>query len=143
MCFYYSKVSHHRILIPKMKQRTTYLVSDTSATHPDNFAISPTSLQIKSLRAAREDRLALGYDELPTEIQSVLKQCNQVLIRWSTGRPYASVDPYAARVPAGLHVHLRPQRDVVPYACIHWLKVKKGILADLPGDFLVAPYAAW
>jgi len=102
-----------------MKQRITYLVSDTSATHPDNFNISPTSLQIKSLHAAREDRLAIGYDELPAEIQSVLKQCNELLIRWSTGRPYGSVNPYAARVPAGLHIHLRPQRDVVPYVSTH------------------------
>jgi hypothetical protein len=98
-----------------MKQRTTYIITDPESTHPDNFVLEPQSLHIKTLHAAREDRLTIGYNELPPEIWNVLKQCNEVFIRWSTSRPYESVDPYGSRVPAGLHVFLKPQREAVPY----------------------------
>jgi hypothetical protein len=97
-----------------MKQRTTYLVSSPEATHSDNFVIEFTSLQIRSLQAAREDRYTIGYDELPTQIQNVLSQCNELLIRWSTGKPYASVDPYGSRVPAGLHIFASRRREAIP-----------------------------
>ncbi|KAA8904545.1 PIG-X [Sphaerosporella brunnea] len=98
-----------------MKQRTTYLVSSPEYTHPDNFELSPESLHIKTLHAAREDRLTIGYNELPPELWNVLKQCNEVFIRWSTGKPYESVDPFGSRVPAGLHVFLKPQREALPF----------------------------
>jgi hypothetical protein len=98
-----------------MKQRTTYIITDPESTHPDNFVLESQSLHIKTLHAAREDRLTIGYNELPPELWNVLKQCNEVFIRWSTSRPYESVDPFGSRVPAGLHVYLKPQREAVPY----------------------------
>lgn len=87
-----------------MKQRTTYLVTDADATQPDNFILNSDSLHIKSLHAAREDRLTIPHNELPPELAAVLKLAQSVTVRWSTPRAYESVDPYASRVPAGLHV---------------------------------------
>ncbi|KAI5795199.1 PIG-X [Geopyxis carbonaria] len=102
-----------------MKQRTTFLVanSDAEATHPDNFILSPSSFQIKNLPAAREDRLTLAFDELPVEIWDVLKQCKELHIRWASGKLYVSSDPYGSRVPAGLHVFVTPQSEVIPPIC--------------------------
>lgn len=100
-----------------MKQRTTYLVSDPSATHPDNFVLQPRSLHIKSIKAAREDRFTIKYGELSPEIKSFLKQCDQLHVRWSTSLPYQSVDPFGSRVPAGLHVFLTPQPGPIPPIC--------------------------
>ncbi|KAF8543553.1 PIG-X [Trichophaea hybrida] len=100
-----------------MKQRTTYLVSSPEATHPDNFVIESTSLQIKPLQAAREDRFTIGYDELPAQVRNVLSQCSELHIRWSTSKPYATVDPYGSRVPAGLHIFASRRREAVPPIC--------------------------
>ena len=99
----------------KMKQRTTYLISSAEATHPDNFVIEPTRLQIKSLHGAREDRFTIGYDELPTGVRDALRQCSEIVVRWSTGKIYAAVDPFGSRVPAGLHIYASPSREVVPH----------------------------
>lgn len=87
-----------------MKHRTTYLVNDASATLPDNFVRENDSLHIKHIDAAREDRITIPHDELPAHILSALQRTQTVTMRWSTGRPYDSVDPFASRVPAGLHV---------------------------------------
>ena len=124
-----------------MKQRTTYLIPSAGETHPDNFVIESTSLRIRSLHGAREDRFTLGYDELPTEVRDVLRQCSEIVVRWSTGKSYVAVDPFGSRVPAGLHVYASPNREVVPYVStvagwvVHY---RAGLLIRF-----VAPFAAW
>jgi hypothetical protein len=101
-----------------MKQRTTFLVSEPEAAHPDNFAISSSGFQVKSLPAIREDHLTISFQELPTDIQSGLEQCKELVIHWATGRKYETSNPYAARVPPGLHVFVTPLADSPPYVSL-------------------------
>lgn len=106
-----------------MKQRSTFLVRDPAYSHPSNFGLTPTSLRIKAVPAAREDRLTFGVDELPAELRTVLRQCAEVHVRWTSRSPYTSTSPYGARVPAGLSVFVVPHRhqqgkgaaEAVPY----------------------------
>ncbi|KAL7275686.1 protease B nonderepressible form [Rhizina undulata] len=94
-----------------MKHRATFIVSNPEATRPENFVASPDSLHIKSLPAAREDRFTLGYHDLPDEIQDLLSKCDGAGIRWSSGNPYHTIDPYSSRLPAGLHVFVTPKKE--------------------------------
>ena len=98
-----------------MKQRTTFLVSDPEATNPDNFVISSNTFQVKSVPAIREDHLTLSFQELPIDIQNSLKECKELAIHWASGRDYETSNPYAARVPPGLHVFVTPLADTPPY----------------------------
>lgn len=100
-----------------MKQRTTFIVSDPIGTHPEKFSLTSGALNIKSLplSTVREDRFTLGFHELPSEIWGVLKQCQEVWLRWASGRGYQSVDPYSSRIPAGLHLFLSPIKGTTSY----------------------------
>ena len=52
-----------------MKERVTFLHGADDALDPKQILLlQKDSLRVKSLRAAREDRLTLGLDELPQEV---------------------------------------------------------------------------
>lgn len=94
-----------------MKQRSTFLVSDPEAAHPDNFAFSPQGLDCKALPGHREDHVTLSFQELPADVWATLRDCKELVVRWASGKPYEASNPYAARVPAGLHVFVVPLQN--------------------------------
>ena len=52
-----------------MKERVTFLHGADDALDPKQLLLLQNdSLRLKSLKAAREDRLTLGLDELPQEV---------------------------------------------------------------------------
>lgn len=97
-----------------MKQRSTFVISDPEYTKPENFDIGPDSLRIKSIAAAREDRVTVPSQELPSELLPILQECSELHVRWVSGNPYSSIDPYGSRLPAGLHVFVKPLRETIP-----------------------------
>ncbi|KAI9721459.1 MAG: hypothetical protein M1812_002221 [Candelaria pacifica] len=98
------------IRLTRMKQRTTFIHDPEDAFNPDQIQIAANSVSIKSLRAAREDWLTFGLNELPKELLSVLKQCHELHIRWASQAPYSSIPPFLSRVSPGLHIFFTPQR---------------------------------
>lgn len=51
-----------------MKQRTTFVHNANEAFDPKQLHVESTSIHVKSLKAAREDRLTIGLYELPQEV---------------------------------------------------------------------------
>jgi hypothetical protein len=51
-----------------MRKRITFISPPDSSLHPDQFRLENDTLHLKSLYAAREDRLTFGYQELPQEV---------------------------------------------------------------------------
>lgn len=101
-----------------MKQRSTFVVSESHGTLPENFSLKKDTFIIKSLppSTVREDRVTFGLHELPVEIQDALSSCREVHLKLTSGDIYESIDPYSSRTPAGLHVFLSSEQGASPYA---------------------------
>lgn len=93
-----------------MRQRITYLQEPQDAIDPKNLQITKDSISTKELKAAREERVTFGFDELPQELYRVLKGSHELHIRWVSERPYESIAPLVSRLSPGLHVFYTPQR---------------------------------
>lgn len=55
-------------LIDQMKARVTFVYGSEDAFDPSQLQLEKSALHIKSLKAAREDRITLGLHELPQEV---------------------------------------------------------------------------
>ena len=55
-----------------MRQRVTFIHKPGSAVNPGSLRISDTSLKGPNVEAAREDRITLALDELPSELHTIL-----------------------------------------------------------------------
>jgi hypothetical protein len=51
-----------------MKARVTFVHGSEDAFDPGQLQLEDNTLRIKSLKAAREDRITLGRHELPQEV---------------------------------------------------------------------------
>ncbi|KAL4919473.1 PIG-X [Aspergillus aurantiobrunneus] len=91
-----------------MRQRITFIQKPSAPFHPSQTLLTRDGLTIQSLEAAREERVTFGFDELPSELWQVLRQCHQLHIRWATTRGYEAVSPFLSRISPGLHVFFSP-----------------------------------
>lgn len=55
-----------------MKQRITYVVKNPDSFTPEQLVVKPdgTQFALKQVVAAKEHRITLGLDELPSEVTS-------------------------------------------------------------------------
>jgi hypothetical protein len=93
-----------------MRQRITYLQDPRDAVDPKTLRITTDSISTKELKAAREERITFGFDELPQELYRVLKASHELHLRWVGEKPYKSIIPLVSRLSPGLHVFYTPQR---------------------------------
>jgi hypothetical protein len=93
-----------------MRQRITLLHQPEDAVDPASIEVTKDSFKVAGIKAAREDRITLGIDELPEEIHIVLKQSHELHIRHVNRIFYESIPPFLARLSPGLHVFYSPQR---------------------------------
>ncbi|CAI6333425.1 unnamed protein product [Periconia digitata] len=94
-----------------MKERITYIVQDPDAFSPEQLVVKGDSITLKKVQAAKEQRITVGLDELPTELRKSLEQWHELHIRWSSSIPYSASPPFTSRVTPGLHVFFTPLRD--------------------------------
>jgi hypothetical protein len=95
-----------------MRQRITFIHKPQDALPPTSIAVASASLAVPSLKAAREDRITFGLDELPEEVRLVLEQAHELHIRYVASRLYITVSPFNSRLSPGLHVYYSPRRNV-------------------------------
>ncbi|CAO1604010.1 protease B nonderepressible form [Xanthoria calcicola] len=97
-----------------MKERITFIHSSESDRDARSLTVSKTSVQIKALKASREERLTLSAHELPQEIWQALQQCHQLHLKWVSDLPYHPPPPFVSRAAPGLHLFLTPHLDRSP-----------------------------
>ncbi|KAL4883326.1 protein pbn1 [Aspergillus karnatakaensis] len=98
----------HNTTTHSMRRRTTFIQPAHAPFHPSQTHLSPTALTITSLDAAREERLTVGFDEVPAELWAVLRHTHEVHIRWAREEVYDAVEPFSSRVSPGLSVFYSP-----------------------------------
>ncbi|KAJ5836796.1 hypothetical protein N7447_002822 [Penicillium robsamsonii] len=91
-----------------MKQRITFIQRVDAGFDPQQAVLTASSLSVRDLDAAREDRITVGLDELPEEFRAVLEQSHELHLRWASEKSFDAVAPFSSRVSPGLHVHYTP-----------------------------------
>ncbi|KAF2841697.1 PIG-X-domain-containing protein [Patellaria atrata CBS 101060] len=96
-----------------MKHRITYLLHDPNGSFdPSQLNVSGQIFSVKNLKAAKEHRITLGFDELPQELLLTLKQCYELHIRWSEEHTWTAYSPFNSLAGPGLHVLFTPHQKV-------------------------------
>ncbi|GKZ18609.1 protease B nonderepressible form [Aspergillus brasiliensis] len=95
-----------------MKTRITYLQPPSSPFTSTQASLSPSSLKITDLDAAKEVRVTIDVGEIhDEEVRELLSSLHEVHIRWAREDPYVIVAPFGSRVSAGLGVGVTPLSD--------------------------------
>lgn len=93
-----------------MRQRITYLQNPEDSLDPKNLDVGKAHIKTRGLKAAREEKITFGFEELPKELQEVLKASYEVHIRWVSETAYETRAPIVSRLSPGLHVFYTGQR---------------------------------
>ena len=95
-----------------MRQRTTFFHHNADGIEPESLHVSLADRSIAGpdVLAAREDRVTLALDELPSELRELLRgdATRELHVRWVAPRPYDPIGPWNSRLPPGLHVFYTP-----------------------------------
>ncbi|KAL2036992.1 hypothetical protein N7G274_010277 [Stereocaulon virgatum] len=94
-----------------MRERITFVHGAEDAFDPKQLQIQHDFFHIKSLKAAREDRVTASLYELPQELWRALKQCHELHVRWVSERPFPSIVPFVSTTSPGLHISFTPIKD--------------------------------
>jgi hypothetical protein len=92
-----------------MRERVTYIVrKGRSEFDPKRIEVGKTSIAVSEIDAMKEHQITLPVSEIPADIWRVLRNCQQLHIRWSTAQTQDLVAPYVSRITPGLHVGFTP-----------------------------------
>jgi hypothetical protein len=96
-----------------MRERITFVQKLGDSLEPSAIKINGGTISGPEVQAVREDRLTIPLDELPAELQALLRGTRELHTRWVSPRPYEGISPLLARLPPGLHVIFIPGQDDV------------------------------
>ena len=91
-----------------MRLRSTFVLEAATPFNPDDIKINTQRLSLAGLGAAREERLTFGLEELPEELQEVLRHAHELHVRWAPEYAYQTKAPFFSRLSPGLHVFYTP-----------------------------------
>ncbi|KAK5944669.1 protease B nonderepressible form [Knufia obscura] len=94
-----------------MRRRSTFIPSPGFDYDPSKLKIDGRHLSFAGLKAAREERLTLGLNELPAEVVEVLQKSHELHVRWVSSESYNRSSPYFSSLTPGLHVHYTPSAE--------------------------------
>ena len=94
-----------------MRERITFVQKLGESLDPSVLKINGGVIDGPEIQAAREDRLTFAIEELPNELQSLLKGAHELHVRWVSPTSYEAVSPFLARLPPGFHVFFTPGKD--------------------------------
>ena len=95
-----------------MRRRSTFIPSPGVDYDPSEVKVEGDHLSFAALKAAREERLTFGLNELPAELVEVLRSSHELHIRWASEQRYVKPGPYLSFTTPGLHVHYTPTAEV-------------------------------
>ncbi|KAF2226533.1 PIG-X [Elsinoe ampelina] len=103
-----------------MKERITYLLADGEpGVNPADVLVAEDAIQLPGILAAKEWRITIGVDQLPEEVQAILRDSHELHLRWSSSQYHDSVSPLVSRLPPGLHAFYTPLKGkpIAPGLC--------------------------
>jgi hypothetical protein len=94
-----------------MRQRITYFRPHDADWDPNQLAITDTSVHGPALPALKEHKITLTLPELPSELAGLLRDLEQLHLRWATPASYDTLEPFSSRISPGLHVSYTPAKE--------------------------------
>lgn len=78
---------------------------------PNQLEIHETKVQGPALEAVREHKITLTLPELPSELAGLLRDLEELHLRWATSASYDTLEPFSSRLSPGLHVSYTPVKE--------------------------------
>lgn len=95
-----------------MRERVTFVHPVGAWADDDELPeVRESGLLGPHLDTAREDRLTIPIDELPTDLKTTFQDFHHVSIRWASPLAYDTVEPFGSRLSPGLHVIYTPSDE--------------------------------
>lgn len=94
-----------------MRERITFVQKLGDSLEPSAVKVGDDTISGPEVHAVREDRLTIALNELPAELQTLLKGTNELHIRWVSPATHEAVSPLLARLPPGFHMLYTPGRE--------------------------------
>lgn len=94
-----------------MRRRATYITDSSRAVNPKDIQVDGNQLLLGAIKAAREERLTLGLNELPKEVAEILQASHELHIRWAPEHLFTTVTPFLSRISPGLHIFYTPLKE--------------------------------
>lgn len=94
-----------------MRRRTTYITDPCRAVNPKDIQVDGNQFLLGAIKAAREERLTLGLNDLPKEVAEVLQDSHELHIRWAPEHVFTTITPFLSRISPGLHLSYTPLKD--------------------------------
>ncbi|KAL2022565.1 hypothetical protein VTK56DRAFT_5172 [Thermocarpiscus australiensis] len=91
-----------------MRERITYVQKLGDSLEPSAIKVDGGIISGPEVHAVREDRLTFALDELPSELQTLLKDTHELHVRWVSATAYEAITPLLVRLPPGFHVFYEP-----------------------------------
>ncbi|KAH7632303.1 PIG-X [Sordaria sp. MPI-SDFR-AT-0083] len=120
-----------------MRERITFVQKQGNSIEPTTLKIKSGVLNGPEIQAAREDRLTIAVDELPTDLQALLGTAHELHIRYVSSQPYEAITPLLARLPPGFHLFYTPAREAEATSsalCLTLNKVFGNVQCETPQE---------
>ncbi|KAK4135456.1 PIG-X-domain-containing protein [Trichocladium antarcticum] len=119
-----------------MRERITYVQKLGDSLEPSAITIDGGKISGPEVHAVREDRLTIALDELPSELRALLKDAQELHIRWVSTTPYEAISPLLARLPPGFHVFFTPRREEAVFTslCATLAKIFGDLSCSTPAE---------
>ena len=106
--FQHTTFAYHSVV---MRRRATYITDPSRAVNPKDIQVDGNRFLLGAIKAAREERLTLGLNELPKTVAEILQESHELHIRWAPEHLFNTVTPFLSRVSPGLHIFYTPLRE--------------------------------
>ncbi|KAM0256466.1 hypothetical protein ACHAQJ_004991 [Trichoderma viride] len=94
-----------------MRERITYFHPPGASVDPKQLEIQDTKVQGPATEAIREHKITLTLPELPSELAGLLRDIQDLNLRWATSASYDTLEPFSSRLSPGLHVSYTPLKE--------------------------------
>jgi hypothetical protein len=124
-----------------MRRRSTYITHPSRAVNPADIQIRGKQFLLGALKAAREERLTFGLEELSVELADHLRKCHELHMRWAPEHSYNTTTPFLSRLSPGLHVQYTPlEHTEADGLCTLIRKLfGKQLKCDSPNETFISP----
>lgn len=90
---------------PAIRERVAYIHrGEASGLDPESITLEDGRLTVPAFEAVREGRLTIPLEGLPAEVVTHVKAFASLSLRWTSPWSYGTLDPFASRLPPGLHM---------------------------------------
>ncbi|EWC45055.1 hypothetical protein DRE_06194 [Drechslerella stenobrocha 248] len=93
-----------------MKRRVTFITPPGKEIPDDALRLTKGGLEVKNLRAIREEQFTFAFEDLPQFVRDIVRQTHELHIHFDSGKDHASgwKGPFPSRLPLGVHIFAAP-----------------------------------